>query len=136
MKILIRGRFESWWSGVRGRLEKVYTRNKGFSSFVKGGWIQFLYIVGIVFMAAGIVNALIQPVSSNFIIFPGRSAQSISETLINAIALILGSAGIYVSYLSGRQTTKPRMVNFYLVLGLLLIATALYVGIYVYSSKG
>jgi heme/copper-type cytochrome/quinol oxidase subunit 3 len=136
VKILIRRRFESWWTGARGRLGKVYTRNKGFSSFVRGGWIQFLYIVGIVFMAAGIVNALIQPVSSNFIIFPGRSAQSISETFINAIALILGSAGIYVSYLSGRQTTKPRMVNFYLVLGLLLIATALYVGIYVYSSKG
>lgn len=136
MKILIRRRFESWWIDVRGRLEKVYGRNKGLSSFVKGRWIQSLYIVGIVFMAAGIVNALIQPVSSNFIIFPGRSAQSISETAINAIALILGSAGIYVSYLSGRQTTKPRMVNFYLVLGLLLIATALYVGIYVYSSKG
>ncbi len=133
---MIRRRFESWWTGLKGRLEKAYGRNRGFSSFVKGGWVQFLYIIGIVFMAAGIVNALIQPVSSNFIIFPGRSAQSISETVINAIALILGSAGIYVSYLSGRQTTKPRMVNFYLVLGLLLIATALYVGIYVYSSKG
>lgn len=133
---MIRKRFESWWTGVKGRLDRTYGRNKGFSSFVKGGWVQFLYIVGIVFMAAGIVNAMIQPVSSSFIIFPGRSAQSISETAINAIALVLGSAGIYVSYLSGRQTTKPRMVNFYLILGLLLIATALYVGIYVYSSKG
>jgi len=132
---MIRRRFDLWWTSVKGRLERSYGRNKGLSSFVRGGWIQLLYIVGVVFMAAGIVNALIQPVSSNFIIFPGRSAQSISETVINAIALILGSAGIYVSYLSGRQTTKSRMASFYLVLGLLLIATALYVGIYVYSSK-
>lgn len=121
--------------GVRGRLERAYGRNKGLSSFARGGWMQFVYMFAIVFMAAGIVNAAIQPVSSDFIIFPGRTAQSISETLINAIALALGSAGIYISYLSGRQTTKPRMVNFYLVLGLLLIATALYVGIYVFSYK-
>lgn len=132
---MIRRRFDLWWTSVKGRLERSYGRNKGLLSFVRGEWIQFLYIIGVVFMAAGIVNALIQPVSSNFIIFPGRSAQSISETVINAIALILGSAGIYVSYLSGRQTTKSRMASFYLVLGLLLIATALYVGIYVYSSK-
>ena len=86
-------------------------------------------------MSAGVVNAAIQPVDIRYIVFPGRTAQSISETVINALALVLGAAGIYLSFLSGRQTTKPRMVNFYLILGLLLIATGMYVGIYVYHSK-
>ncbi len=70
-----------------------------------------------------------------YIIFPSSGAQSATETAVDAFALLLGAAGIYLSYRSGRQTTKSRMVNFYLVVGLLLIAVAVYIGIYVLGSK-
>ncbi len=99
-------------------------------------WIQLLYVLAVVVFAAGLVNAAVQPVDQRYIIFPGRGSQSISETVINSFAILLGAAGFYVSYLSGRQTTKPRMVNFYLILALLLIASAMYLGFYVFSAKG
>lgn len=113
-------------------------RNVGKSgtSVARNRWIEALYIVAMVAMGAGAVSAISQPVDFRYIIFPSRSAQSISETIINVLSLAMGGAGVYLSYLSGRQTTKPRMVSFYLSIGLLLIATAVYVGIYVYISKG
>lgn len=99
-------------------------------------WVQVFYVLAIVIFAAGLVNAAVQPVDQRYIIFPGRGSQSISETVINSFAILLGAGGFYVSYLSGRQTTKPRMVNFYLILALLLIATGMYLGFYVYNAKG
>jgi uncharacterized membrane protein YoaK (UPF0700 family) len=102
----------------------------------KERWMQLLYVLAIVAFAAGLVNAAVQPVDQRYVIFPGRGSQSVSETVINSFAILLGAAGFYVSYLSGRQTTKPRLVNFYLILALLLIASAMYLGFYVYTSKG
>ena len=51
------------------------------------------------------------------------------------MALTMGFGGLYFSYLSGRQTVKPRLVGFFLILGLLLIAGAIYIELYVYSAK-
>jgi hypothetical protein len=118
-------------------LRRFATNNlsRGGFSVVRDRWIEVLYILGMVVMTAGIVNAAIQPVNYRYIIFPGQGAQSISETVINALALLIGSGGIYMSYMSGRQTTRPRMVSFYLAIGLLMIAIGIYVGIYVYISK-
>jgi hypothetical protein len=132
---LIRRRFESSVGAISGRLSRMIDRNGSITSLIRSRWIEILYVVGIVAMASGIVNAAIQPVDSRYIIFPGQGSQSITETVINALALMLGATGIYLSYLSGRQTTKPRMVTFYLILGLLLLGTGIYIGIYVYSSK-
>src|SRR6266849_3331004 len=103
-------------TAISGRLSRTMDRNGNVLSLVKSRWIEILYILGIVAMASGIVNAAIQPVDSRYIIFPGQGSQSITETVINALALMLGATGIYLSYLSGRQTTKPRMVTFFLIL--------------------
>jgi hypothetical protein len=99
-------------------------------------WVQIFYVVLLVVFAAGLINATVQPVDQRYVIFPSRGAQSISETFIDACAILLGAAGLYVSYLSGRQTTKPRMVNFYLIIALMLLASAMYIGLYVYGAKG
>jgi hypothetical protein len=132
---LIRKKFESSIGTITSRLSRTVEKNGSLSSLIRSRWIESLYVLGIVAMASGIVNAAIQPVDSRYIIFPGQGSQSITETIINALALLLGATGIYLSYLSGRQTTKPRMVTFYLILGLLLLGTGIYIGIYVYSSK-
>jgi len=121
-------------SGVRERLGQGAERS-GFSTLVRNRWIEFLYIAGIVVMSGGIVSALANPVPSTYIIYPGRDAQSIPETVINAMALLMGFGGLYLSYLSGRQTVKPRLVGFFLILGLLLIAGAIYLEGYVYYAK-
>jgi len=131
---LIRTWVESRLGGVWQRLGKAADKS-GLVSELKDRWMAVLYIIGIVLMTAGIVNAAIQPVNFGYVIFPSTGAQSATETGVDALALIIGAAGIYMSYLSGRQTTKPRMVNFFLAIGLLLIAIAVYIGIYVLGSK-
>src|SRR5262245_10675674 len=122
---MIRKRFESGVGTINNRISRIFDKNGNLSSLVRNRWIEAIYILGIVAMASGIVNAAIQPVDFRYIIFPGQGSQSITETIINALALLLGATGIYLSYLSGRQTTKPRMVTFYLILGLLLLATGI-----------
>ena len=131
---MIRQWFESRVSGARERLGKGAERS-GISTLIKNRWIEFLYIAGIVVMSGGVVSALASPVPSTYIIYPGRNAQSIPETVINSMALLMGFGGLYLSYLSGRQTVKPRLVGFFLTLGLLLIAGAIYVEAYVYFAK-
>jgi hypothetical protein len=131
---LIRAWFESHLSGAWDRLGKS-TSKSGLFSELKNQWMVILYVLGIVVMTAGIVNAVIQPVNFGYVIFPSSGAQSATETGVDALALLVGAAGIYISYLSGRQTTKPRMVNFYLAIGLILIGIAVYIGIYVLGSK-
>ncbi len=102
---------------------------------MRSGWVEVLYIIALVIMSAGTVNALIQPVNVGYVIFPSSGGQSATETVVDAFVLLLGAAGVYLSYLSGRQTTKSRMVNFFLIIGLFLVVTALYIGIYVLNAK-
>src|SRR5271170_7504634 len=131
---MIRNWFDSHVNEVWVRVTKA--ADKSFiASEIRERWMEVLYIIGIVLMTAGIVNAVIQPVNIGYVIFPSSGAQSATETGVDALALLIGSIGIYMSYLSGRQTTKSRMVNFYLTIGLLMIAIGVYIGFYVLSSK-
>ncbi len=131
---MIRQWVESQMSSVRERLGKGVERT-GVSTLIKNRSIEVLYIAGIITMSAGIVSALASPVNQQYIIYPGRDAQSISETVINAMALLMGFGGLYFSYLSGRQTVKPRLVGFFLILGIMLVAGAIYIELYVYLQK-
>jgi hypothetical protein len=98
--------------------------------------IQAVYLVVVILFMAGIVNAIFFPVSNQaFIIYPQPGAQSIPETFVDIFVIGLGGLGVYVSYIAGRQTTRPRLVNIYLLLSLLLLFLSLIVGIYVFATK-
>jgi len=131
---LIRQWFGSRVSTLSERFGKSLGRSS-LSALIKSNWIEVVYIFGVIVLAAGIVPALADPVPIQYIIYPGTDSQSISETVINSMALLMGFGGLYLSYLSGRQTVKPRLVGFYLGLSLVLIAAAVYIGIYVFVSK-
>ena len=131
---MIRERVESRLDGVRNRLIKSLGKNS-LAVQLRSGWVELLYIIALVIMSAGTVNAIIQPVNVGYVIFPSTGGQSATETVVDSFVLLLGAGGVYLSYLSGRQTTKTRMVNFFLVIGLFLIVAALYIGIYVLSAK-
>lgn len=131
---MIRDWFDSRMNAIWNRLSK-YSTKSGLASEIRNNWMQVLYVLGIILMTAGLVNAVLQPVDMSYIIYPASGDQSATETGIDALALLIGAAGIYLSYLSGRQTTKSRMVNFYLTISILMIAIAVYIGIYVLSSK-
>jgi hypothetical protein len=121
-------------SGIMDRLGKSAGRTSLVST-VRSSWIEVIYIAGIIAMSAGIVSALASPVPQTYLIYPGPDGQTIAETVINAMALVMGFGGLYFSYLSGRQTVKPRLVGFFLILGILLIAGAIYIELYVYIQS-
>ncbi len=131
---MIRGWFESRYNSIVARVSRRFGKN-GIASQLGIGWIEGLYIAILIVLSAGIVNAIIQPVNTGYTIFPSSGGQSAIETVVDAFVLLVGTMGVYLSYLSGRQTTKTRMGNFFLVIGLFLIAVSLYIGYYVLSSK-
>ena len=131
---MIRQWLEARVSGVEERVGKVVERSS-ISTAVKNNWIEVVYVAGIIVMSAGIVSALASPVNQSYIIFPGQGGQSVAETVIYMMAMALGFGGLYFSYLSGRQTVKPRLVGFFLTLGLLMLAGAIYIEMYVFLSK-
>jgi hypothetical protein len=132
---------------LRDMLGTAYKRTVGaltdwFLGFVTsltrgGGLIQALYVIFIVALMAGFINAAVFPVANqSYIPYPGGSAMTIPEAVINAFVIIVGAAGIYLTYLSGRQTTRSRTVNLYLGLALLLIVVSVFVGIDMALAKG
>jgi hypothetical protein len=131
---LIRQWFESRVSRVEERVGKVVGRS-GVSTTVRNNLVEVVYILGIVVMSAGIVSALAAPVNQSYIIYPSANGESIPEMVIYCMAAFLGFGGFYLSYLSGRQTVKPRMVPFFLTLGLIMMAIAVYIEMYVFFSK-
>jgi nucleoside recognition membrane protein YjiH len=132
---------------IREMLESVYKRSVGalkdwllglISSLTRGGGlIQALYVLFIVALMAGFINAVVFPVSNqSYIPYPGASAQTIPEAIVDAFVIIVGAAGIYLTYLSGRQTVRTRTVNLYLGLALLLILVSVFTGIDMALLKG
>lgn len=120
---------------ARNRLGKSFGRSALVRQF-RADWLEAFYVIAMVVFTAGTVCAIIAPVNVGYVIFPSPAGQSATETVVDAFVLLLGTAGIYVSYLSGRQTTKTRMGNFFLIIGLFLILMAVYIGIYVLNAKG
>lgn len=102
-----------------------------------GGLVQLAYVVVLVALMAGFANAVFFPVANqSYIPYPGGSAMTIPEAIIDAFVIVVGAAGIYLAYLSGRQTTRTRTVNLYLGLALLLIVVSVFTGIDLALLKG
>jgi nucleoside recognition membrane protein YjiH len=132
---------------LRTALESAYKRTVGavkdallgwVSSLTRGGGlIEALYVVFLIALMAGFVNAVVFPVpNQSYIPYPGSSAMTIPEAIVDAFVIAIGAAGIYLVYLSGRQTTRTRTVNLYLGLALLLLVVAIFTGIDVAILKG
>jgi 4-amino-4-deoxy-L-arabinose transferase-like glycosyltransferase len=56
--------------------------------------------------------------------------------LVDSFVILVGGAGVYLIYLSGRQTTRTRTVNLYLGLAILLITVSVLTGIEIAILKG
>jgi hypothetical protein len=101
------------------------------------GLLQLLYVIALVVLMGGFVNAVFFPLpDQGQIIYPGAGAQTIPEAVLDAAVILVGGAGIYVTYVSGRQTTRSRMVNLYLAIALLLIALSVIMGLEITIIKG
>jgi len=132
---------------IREVIESVYKRTVGalrdaVAGFVSsitrgGGLIQAIYVLLFVALAAGFISAVVFPVpNQTYIPYPGGTAETIPEAIVDAFVVLMGGAGIYLVYLSGRQTVRSRTVNLYLGLALLLIVVSVFTGIDMALLKG
>jgi hypothetical protein len=102
------------------------------------GILQLVYIVVAIGLLAGFVDAVVLPLPSAYQgqpVYAGTGQQTIPETFIDAMVILFGGAGIYLTFISGRQTTKTRMVNLYLGFAILLITISVMMGIYLATLK-
>lgn len=134
--MVIRETLERWYGrsvgAARNRLERSLS---GVSS--KTGIIQLLYVIAVVALMAGFIDAVFFPVANQAqIVEPGPGAQTVPEAVLDAFVILTGAAGIYLGYISGRQTTRSRMVNLYLGIALMLIALSIFMGTYLSILKG
>ncbi len=132
---MIRRILESGYNRTFGWLKNVLWRLLGSVSS-RGGLLQVVYVLLVVGLMAGFINAVFFPTSYQGVVYPGSGAQTISEAVLDAFVILLGGAGIYLTYLSGRQTTRSRAVNMYLGLALVMIAVSLLVGVDLAILKG
>lgn len=132
---------------IRQALESAYRRSigalkDGFVGLVSsitrgGGLLQALYVLSAVALMAGFVNAVAFPVANQtYIPYPNGTAQTIPESIVDFFVIAMGGAGIYLTYLSGRQTVRSRTVNLYLGLALLLLVVSVFTGIDLAILKG
>jgi hypothetical protein len=132
---------------IRTALESAYKRTigalkdslVGFTSSLTrgGGIIQALYVIFLLALMAGFVSAVFFPVpNQSYIPYPGSTAETIPEGIVDAFVVVVGAAGIYLVYLSGRQTVRTRTVNLYLGLAILLLVVSVFTGIDMAILKG
>ena len=132
---MIREALERSYNATLGALRNALVRALGSLSS-RTGVLQLLYIVALVALMGGFVNAVFFPLpNQGQIVYPGSGAQSIPEAVLDSSVILIGGAGIYVTYVSGRQTTRSRMVNLYLGIALLLIAISVFMGLYLTFLK-
>lgn len=126
---MIRQLFERGYELTVGTLRPWLLGILGKSSS-RSGLVQTMYVLVIVGLMAGFINAVVFPVpNQGAIVYHGPGAQTIPEAIINSFIIVLGGAGIYMTYISGRQTTRTRAVNLYLGIALLLIFVSIFAGI-------
>jgi predicted ABC-type sugar transport system permease subunit len=132
---------------IREKIESAYKKTIGVpketlvgytSSLTRGGGlIKAPYLILLVALMAGFINAFVFPVSNqSYIVYPAAGAMTIPEAIIDAFIIMVGGAGVYLVYQSGRQTVRARTVNLYLGLALLLLVVAVFVGIDMAILKG
>jgi hypothetical protein len=95
-------------------------------------------MLAFVIFASGIVNTILEglrPEYAGAVILPSRSAQTVSEAIINMFVIFLGIAGAYLAYRSGRQAARRRISSLYLVSGVTALLVALLIGLLIINVK-
>lgn len=106
--------------------------------FLRTRSIEVIYMLAFVIFASGIVNTILEglrPEYAGAVILPSRSAQTVSEAIINMFVIFLGIAGAYLAYRSGRQAARRRISSLYLVSGVTALLVALLIGLLIINVK-
>ncbi|MDG6973942.1 MAG: hypothetical protein JRN58_10465 [Nitrososphaerota archaeon] len=132
---------------LRETLESAYTRtvaavkdsvvDYGSKVAESGGLAQAIYLLVIVALMAGFIDALVNPLpNQTYIPYPSFTGETVPEAFVDALVMGLGAAGIYLAIISCRQTTNQKNVNLYLAVALVLLVVSLFTGINMALLKG
>lgn len=132
---------------LRETLESAYTRtvaavkdsvvDYGSKVAESGGLAQAIYLLVIVALMAGFIDALVNPLpNQTYIPYPSFTGETVPEAFVDALVMGLGAAGIYLAIISCRQTTNQKNVNLYLAVALVLLVVSLFTGIDMALLKG
>jgi len=100
--------------------------------------LEIVYLIAILLFSSGLINGMIEgssPYIGNYLIYPRSGVQTIPETFIYLFTMLIGSAGMYLLYLGGRQGLRRRIANFYLVFGFSAVVIALSFALFVFNLK-
>ena len=133
---MIRELIKSGYERTIGTLKGIFWGLFG-SILRRGNLLMVVYVIVLVGIMGGFVNALVQRVpNQGLVVYPGTGAQTIPEAIIDSFVILTGGAGVYLVYMSGRQTTRAGTVNMYLGLALLLLVVSLLAGVQLFLLKG
>lgn len=132
---------------LRETLESAYTRtvaavkdsvvDYGSKVAESGGLAQAIYLLVIVALMAGFIDALVNPLpNQTYIPYPSFTGETVPEAFVDALVMGLGAAGIYLAIISCKQTTNQKNVNLYLAVALVLLVVSLFTGINMALLKG
>jgi hypothetical protein len=96
-----------------------------------------IYITTFFALASGLINALIEgaAASSQALILPTRSAQTLIETVVLVFVLFIGMGGAIMIYRAGQGGTAKTQ-GLFLASGFALVAISLMLGFNLVSLKG
>jgi len=133
---MIRGLIKSGYERTVGTLKGIFWGLFG-PILRREDLLSVIYVLVLVGIMGGFVNAITQRVpNQGALVYPGTGYQTIAEAILDSFVILLGGAGIYLTYISGRQTTRARAVNMYLGLALLLLFVSLLAGTQLFLLKG
>jgi hypothetical protein len=96
-----------------------------------------IYIITFFALASGLINALIEgaAASSQALILPTRSAQTLIETVVLVFVLFIGMGGAIMIYRAGQGGTAKTQ-GLFLASGFALVAISLMLGFSLVNLKG
>jgi hypothetical protein len=113
--------------------------NPASSTSLKNRGIEWLYLLALYLLVAGLINAISNAGEAGINLSPivaNPDAQNVTETIIIMFGYIIGSLGAYGLYLSGRQTIRARSAEMFFVFGIALMAIAMVFGYYLLTLTG
>jgi hypothetical protein len=98
--------------------------------------VSVVYLIIFFALSSGLINAILEgsnlPEGITFI--PSRSIQTISETIIMTLTLLVGMSGAFLLYKSGFAITSKTQYGF-LAGGFFIVAISLILGLMLINNK-
>ncbi|MCP8308294.1 MAG: hypothetical protein H3Z52_05960 [archaeon] len=136
----IKKRFLGFYYIVLERIKQLIGKKRLirlYSIFSLRRLIEIAYMLALLFLFAGIINALLEgQYYSDYTIVPSFRIQSLVETFLNLFAIIIGTSGIYLMYLGGRRTGAKKAPSLYVISGLTVLIISVLIWLFIIGVKG